>query len=146
MGGRAMAAAAALAVMLVGAVARPEPTFILIRNTSNQAEPLTRAQLKEMGTGRKKTWPHGPPVQLVLTRPSTPEVEWFATTIMGLSAETWLARIREQVFKGEMRRPLTVASEQDVLAAVAAEVGALGVVRAARAKDLPAGVSVLVWK
>jgi hypothetical protein len=50
------------------------------------------------------------------------------------------------VFKGEMRRPLTVASEQDVLAAVAAEVGALGAVRAALARSLPAGVSVVGWK
>jgi hypothetical protein len=141
-----MAAALALAVLLLGAVARPEPAFILVRNTSNQAESLSRGQLKDMATGRKKTWPHGPPVQLVLTRPGTPELGWFASTIVGLPGETWLARVREQVFKGEMRRPLTVASEQDVLTAVAAEVGALGAVRAALARSLPAGVSVVAWK
>jgi ABC-type phosphate transport system substrate-binding protein len=131
-----------LALAALTADARSEQ-FILVRNAKNGTASVTRTQVKELATGKKKAWPHGPPAVLVLTRPGTPELTWFATSAVGLPASTLMAKIREQVFKGEMRKPITASSEQDVFAAVANDEGALGVVHAEAAKNLPPGVALL---
>jgi hypothetical protein len=141
---RVLAAAAALAVTVavLPTPARPEG-FALIRNARNTRSTLTRGQLKEIALGKRKTWPHGPVAVLVLPRPGTPELAWFASSAIGVPEDVLLARIREQVFKGEMRKPISAATDQDALAAVASEVGTIGVVRDELAKKLPDGVALL---
>jgi hypothetical protein len=115
----------------------------MIRNSRNGNTSLKRAQIKEMATGKRRTWPRGPVVVLVLPRAGTPELSWFARSVVGMPEDALLARIREQVFKGEMRKPLTAGSDQDVLTAVAADPGALGVVHEATTRKLPDGVAIL---
>jgi hypothetical protein len=117
--------------------------FALIRSGKNANIALSRSQVRDMALGRKKAWPQGPVAVLVLTRPGTPELRWFATTIVGLTDTTMLARIKEQVFRGEMRKPITATTEQEMLTAVAAEEGAIGVVRTEATKNLPEGVALL---
>lgn len=142
---RLLSSLAAAAVLAGAFWARPAHSdgFTLVRCTRNETATLTRAQVRELALGRRKAWPHGPVALLVLSRPGTPELHWFASSLVGVSEASLMSRIKEQVFKGEMRKPVVAASEQDALTAVAAEEGAIGVVRSETAKSLPAGVSVL---
>jgi ABC-type phosphate transport system substrate-binding protein len=137
------AAATAILVLFVTVPSAWSDDFVLIRNARNPTASLSGAQIRDLAIGKKKAWPHGPVVLLVLNRADTPDLEWFASSIVHMSGHALLARIREQVFKGEMRKPITTASEQDVLTAVASEEGAIGVVRAGLAKNLPTSVAVL---
>jgi hypothetical protein len=138
----AATAAALLALTVFTAPAWSED-FVLVRNAKNRIDSLTRTEVRELAMGRKKAWPHGPVAVMVLTREGTPELAWFASAMTGLTESSLLARIREQVFKGEMRKPITAASEQDILAAVASDTGAIGIVRAEVARKLPPTVAPL---
>jgi hypothetical protein len=135
----------AAVLLLVSGAARPDG-FALVRNARSGTATLSRAQIKEIATGKRRTWPHGPVVVLVLPRPGTPELAWFARSLVGMTEDALLARIREQVFKGEMRKPLTAATEQDVLTAVAGDPGAMGVIHEDPGRKLPEGVLPLTVK
>jgi hypothetical protein len=140
---RVLAATALAGLIALGSGAARPDGYAMIRNGRSGAGSLTRAQIKDMATGRRRTWPRGPVVVLVLPRAGTPELAWFARSVIGMPENALLARIREQVFKGEMRRPITAATEQDVLTAVAADPGALGVVHQETTGKLPDGVAPL---
>jgi hypothetical protein len=116
--------------------------YALIRNAHNPIEALTPTQVKDMAVGKKKTWPHGAVVVLVLTRPGTPELHWFAS-LVGRTEKALMETIKVQVFRGEMRKPITADTEEAILAAVQAEAGAIAVVRGELARKLPAGVAPL---
>ncbi len=118
--------------------------FVLIHNASTSTPTLSRADLKAMAVGKKKAWASGAPVQLVLAPVGSAQMKWFATLAAGISDETLVAKIKQEVFKGELRRPVIVASDRDCVSAVAADPGAIGVVSAEMAKSLPAGVTVVV--
>jgi hypothetical protein len=118
--------------------------YVLIHHASTGTPSVTRADLKAMALGKKKAWASGAPVQLVLTPVGTPPMKWFATLAAGISDETLVAKIKQEVFKGELRRPVMVSTDQDCLNAVASDPGALGIVSAETANKLPAGVTVLV--
>jgi len=117
--------------------------FVLIHNAKTGATSVTRAQLKEMAIGKKKTWPSGAPVQLVLAPVGSPEMRWFATEAAGIGDEVLMSKIKQEVFKGELRRPVFVSSDKDCVNAVAGDPGGVGVVSAEAAKSLPAGVTAL---
>jgi hypothetical protein len=130
------------AILVVVGVSRAwSEDFALIRNAANPIAALTRGEVKDIAVGRKKTWPRGPVAVMVLPRPGTPELHWFATSVVGIPESVLMARIKELVFRGEMRRPIIVSSPQEMLAAVHAEPGGLGVVTGHDAEKLPAGVA-----
>jgi hypothetical protein len=129
----------ALAALLLGAPRASADDFTLIRNTKNPIAELSRADLKGLAVGKKKTWPSGPVAVLVLPRPGTPELRWFAATV-GVPESVLMSRIKELVFRGEIRKPIIVGSPEEMLAAMRTETGCLGVVTAAAAKNLPEGV------
>ena len=117
--------------------------FVLIHNVKTGTASVTTAQLKDMAIGKKKAWDSGAPVQLVLTAAGTPEMQWFARLSAKIADATLLAKIKQEVFKGELRRPVMVSSDKECVAAVAADPGGVGVVSAETAKSLPAGVTAL---
>jgi hypothetical protein len=116
--------------------------FALVRNAANPITALSRSEIKELAIGKRKTWPRGPVAVLVLPRVGTPELHWLAG-VVGMPESVLMARIKELVFRGEMRKPIIVGSPQEALAAVHAEQGGLGVVPGDVAKKLPEGVAVL---
>jgi hypothetical protein len=116
---------------------------VLVHNAKTGAASVTRAELKEMAVGKRKAWASGAPVQLILTPVGTPEMKWFATLAAGISDETLVAKIKQEVFKGELRRPVIVTSDKECLTAAAGDPGGVCVVSAETAKNLPAGVTVL---
>jgi hypothetical protein len=139
-----------LAVALVGLLATTwsvraalADDFVIIHNAKTGARSLTKTDLKNMAIGRKKAWESGVPVQLVLSPVGAPEMKWFSLFATGISEETLAAKMKQEIFKGELRRPVIVSSDRDCVNAVAADPGGVGVVSAAAAKSLPAGVMVL---
>jgi hypothetical protein len=80
---------------------------------------------------------------LVLAPVGSPELEWFTSAVVGAPEATFMAKVRQEVFKGEMRKPIVAADEKDCVAAVSADPGALGTVAAAAIKILPATVAVI---
>lgn len=120
--------------------------FVVIRNAKNPTTSITPAQAKEMAIGKRKVWPHGAVVGLVLTPVGSPELGWFASTVCGVADGALMAKIKQEVFKGELRKPVIVTSSSDVVSAVAADEGALGIVRADTMKNAPAGVAILAVK
>jgi hypothetical protein len=117
--------------------------FVLIHNSKTGTNSVTKGELKDMAIGRKKAWPSGAPVQLVLEPVGSPEMKWFALYAAGISDETLAAKMKQEVFKGELRRPISVTSDKSCVNAVANDPGAIGVVSAETAKSLPEGVTVL---
>jgi hypothetical protein len=117
--------------------------FVLIHNAKTGAVSVSKSDLKDMAIGRRKTWPSGAPVQLALEPVGTPEMKWFSMIATGISDETRVAKMTQEVFKGELRRPIAVSSDKACVNAVANDPGGVGVVSAEAAKSLPDGVTVL---
>ncbi len=139
---------AGLVVFICAAVAWPlriarAVEFVLIHNVKTGTASVSKSDLKAMAIGRKKAWPSGAPVQLVLEAVGAPEMTWFALYAAGISDETLAAKMKQEVFKGELRRPIIVTSDKSCVNAVANDPGAVGVVSAETAKSLPEGVTVL---
>jgi len=133
-----LAAAVVWPVRIVRAV-----EFVLIHNVKTGQTSVTKSELKDMSIGRRKTWSSGAPVQLVLQAVGTPEMKWFAVFAAGISDDTLASKMKQEVFKGELRRPITVTSDKSCVNAVANDPGGMGVVSAETAKSLPEGVAVL---
>jgi hypothetical protein len=138
-----LALAAVAAGLGHGAVSAAGEEFVLIRNGKNPVTRLSPGDVKDMAVGKKRVWPDGPVVQMVLGPAGSPELHWLSATLLGAPEATYLARVRQEVFKGEMRRPIVATVERECVDAVATYPGALGVVRAATARRLPPSVSVV---
>lgn len=83
---------AGLVVFTCAAVAWPlrlalAVEFVLIHNVKTGTNSVTKGELKDMAIGRKKAWPSGAPVQLVLQSVGTPEMKWFALFAASVSSE-----------------------------------------------------------
>ncbi len=120
--------------------------FVLVRNTRNPSTTITAVQAKEMAIGKRKVWPHGAVVLLVLAPAGAPALGWFATRVCGVEEGALMSKIKQEVFKGELRKPIFAASDKETADAVAADEGAIGIVRADFAKALPAGVATLALR
>ena len=133
---------AATAFLLLVGVARAEPVFV--KNAKNGVDGLTKADVKDYFLGKKKTFSNGTPVTVVLPAAGSPEMKWLCDGIIGASEATVASKIKEQIFKGEMKKPPVAASADECFAEAKKADGAICVVDAA-AKP-PAGVAVLPVK
>jgi ABC-type phosphate transport system substrate-binding protein len=129
-------------VVLVGGSAWADD-FVLVRNAANPTAHLRTNEVKDLYTGKRKQWSNGESVQVVLTHEDSPELAWLASTFFGVNARTLLTKIKQEVFKGEMTRPISVENEQDTIEKVKANKGGIGVVSAAATKSLPPSVAVI---
>lgn len=113
--------------------------FVVICNTRSKPSQLTKAEVKALFIGKTKTL--GGEVALVVVRGEGDGVfDAFADGVFGVSAKTLLSKIKQEVFKGEMARPIKASSDDEVVKAVAGAAGTIGVVSVAASKALPAGV------
>ena len=145
---RRPAVAAVAGLLLAAALLAPDSPahadeFVLVRNAKNPVKALSKTEVKDMATGKRKVWSHGVVVQVVLAPPGSAELAWLASVVIGVPESTFMARVRQEVFKGEMRKPVMAQSEKVCLAAIAADLGGLGVVTAATARSLPPEVAVV---
>jgi hypothetical protein len=98
--------------------------FILLVNHSNAASSLSRSELKRVITGGTKQWDNGAVVQIGIIPNDAPETQYLAS-LLDTSPRELLARVQEQVFKGELRRPAVLRSSSDCVAFARASAGAI---------------------
>jgi hypothetical protein len=134
---------AAIALAVFPAAPAWSDGFVLIGNVKATGTKAPRGELKDIFIGRRKTWTEGEVVQVVLGPSGSPELRWLAEVFLGVPERTLVAKIRQEVFKGEMRKPVAAATEKECVDAVTANPGAVGVIRAESAGKLPAQVTVL---
>ncbi|HVV50947.1 MAG TPA: hypothetical protein VHO06_14870 [Polyangia bacterium] len=116
--------------------------FVFLRSAKNATAQVSRAEVKAFYTAKAKTWKSGLDVTILLNAPGSPEFKWLAEVI-GAPEEVVLAKIKQEVFRGEMRKPETVATPAECVEALKRIDGGICLVDAASAKSLPAGVAVL---
>ena len=107
---------------------------------SNPIDRLQANDVKDLYTGKRKQWQNGGEVRVVLTGEDSPELIWLASTFFGVNTRALMSKIRQEVFKGEMNKPISSLTGQDTIEKIAANEGAIGVVSAATAKSLPSTV------
>jgi ABC-type phosphate transport system substrate-binding protein len=98
--------------------------FVLVVNKGNDATQLSRSELKKLVTGGTKQWKSGAAVQVGIIATEAPETAHLATLI-DLAPKELLSRIQEQVFKGEMRRPVVLRSSAECVAFARGNPGAI---------------------
>jgi ABC-type phosphate transport system substrate-binding protein len=103
--------------------------FVVLVNSANPTASLSRSELKKAVTGGTKQWSNGAVVQLGVIPGDAPETQYLGS-LTDMSSRELLSRIQEQVFKGEMRRPVAMHSSADCIALVRASPGAICVASA----------------
>ena len=117
--------------------------FVFVRSAQNDVSEASKEDLKEMFTGKKTTWKNGQKVELGLAATGSPELKWLAQELLGTGEEILMAKIKQEVFKGDMKKPTPIGSAQECLALVKKSPGGICVVDADSAKALPDGTAVL---
>jgi hypothetical protein len=131
-----------LAVVVALTVARRAAAggFVVLVNRGNPVVELSRTELKRLVTGAIKQWDGGSVVQLGIIPGDVPETEYLAS-VLDTTPRELLARIQEQVFKGELRRPVVLRSSADCIAFARVSAGA--VCAASETVELPPEVHVV---
>jgi len=136
------AAFALLAALLAAAPARAAEAYVLIRSSQNRTASLTHKQLRALILGEQPEWDGGAgPVELVLHDAAGPDEEHFAG-VFSVPVPTFRAKLRQAVFRGDLRRPHQVGTDEEAIAKVRQHAGAIAVIRAASMSGA-AGVAVL---
>ncbi|HEY6039321.1 MAG TPA: hypothetical protein VIV58_33795 [Kofleriaceae bacterium] len=116
--------------------------YVLIRNAKSPGATLSKAELRAIYTGKTKLFGNDVAI-VVVPSDDTPAFATFTDRVFGTTTKTLLTKIKQEVFKGEMARPLKAASDEDVVHLVAGTAGTIGVIAAPAAKSLPPTVAVL---
>lgn len=127
--------ALALAIVAVTSIPVPaEPArYVVIRNAKNPTARMSSEMVKAIYSGRTTTWPNGDMLVVVIGAEDSAAMVWLAETVFKVSAKTLLIRIKQQVFRGEMPRPIISADDATTIASVQAKPSTIGVVSTATA-------------
>jgi hypothetical protein len=98
------------AVLSAATVARAEAFVVLARGQANAR--VSTPALRDLMTGRARTWPGGRPVELAVPATDTAEFTWLAATVFGVSPRELRTLLRQRVFAGEMPEPRTLSSSE----------------------------------
>ena len=98
--------------------------FVILVNRSNPITSISRSDIKRTLNGGIKQWETGAVVQLGIIPSEAPETQYLASLI-NLTPRELIARIHEQVFKGELRRPAILRGAADCAAFARSSPGAL---------------------
>jgi ABC-type phosphate transport system substrate-binding protein len=136
---------ARLLCLLLAIAASPavpdEPRFQVIVHPSNGASSVTRRQLSDMFLKKLTRWPGGGTVEPVEPPERSRTRAYFLSDVMeGRSALALKAFWQKRVFSGRDTPPLEKGSEEEVVAFVRANPGAVGYVATGTAVE---GVKVL---
>jgi hypothetical protein len=119
--------------------------FVFVRNAGNGSTEASKEEMRDVFTGKKTTWKGGTKVEVGLGPSGSAEVKWLAQELIGASEDILLAKIKQEVFKGDMKKPIPVGSAAECIAFVKKSAGGVCVVDADSAKSLPDGVAVLKY-
>jgi hypothetical protein len=114
--------------------------FLLIRNASNPVSAINRDDLFKLYTGQTKLF-GGAVAQTVIGEQDSPEFRWLAAQFE-LRPKDLLTRIQQEVFKGEMKRPIVARSTADAVDAVGRSPGGVAVL-SSDGRSLPGAVALL---
>ena len=137
--------AATLVVVLFAGGRAKAGDFVFVRNAANGTTEAGKEEMRDVFTGKKTSWKGGAKVELGLGPSGSSEVKWLAQELIGASEDILLAKIKQEVFKGDMKKPTTVSSAAECIAFVKKSAGGVCVVDADSAKSLPDGVAVLKY-
>jgi hypothetical protein len=119
--------------------------FVVAVSADNPVAELTRAELRRLFSGGTKQWSAGAVVQVALVPSPVPETAalagWLDTTPSEL-----ISRIQQQVFRGEMRRPVVLRSAAQCTSFVAQTPGGICVSARAAAGAKVAGARFVALK
>jgi ABC-type phosphate transport system substrate-binding protein len=137
----------ACALVAVAGMAQAEAGgFVLIKNAKNPTASLTKDAAKKVFSGRTKEWSNGEAIVLVIGSEESPAMSWLATTLFGVSAKTFLSKLKQDVFKGDVRHPVSADDDAKTIKRIESGSGVVGFVTDAGAKALPAGVAIVVMQ
>ena len=119
--------------------------FVFIKSAQNSTDSAGKEELKEIFTGKKGSWKNGQKVEIGIPPNGSPELKWLAQELIGASEDILLAKIKQEVFKGDMKKPTPVGSAAECFALVKHSPGGICVVDDASAKTLPEGAAVLKY-
>jgi len=108
--------------------------FVFVKNAKNTTAQVDRETVKNLFTGKTKNWTGGLEVVPISRPPAAPSSSGCARMSWG-TVELVLSKIKQQVFKGEMKKPSVANSAQECIAAVDKEAGGICVVDAAATKS-----------
>ena len=139
----------ALAVLLAAMSLASEPAaygaadgFVLICNAKVSTQTLSRSEVRSLYTGKVKTLGGNAVVVVIRADDDVPFIE-FADQVFGVPAKTLLAKIKQEVFKGEMSKPAKAETDDDVLRLVGSSPGMIGVVSSQAGSHLPKTVTAI---
>jgi ABC-type phosphate transport system substrate-binding protein len=141
MKGRFRIFATALVVAMLAS--RAFAGFVLVKRADNKVAKLSSDAVKAVFSNHTKTWSNGDTIILVIGSEDSPAMQWLAPTLFKVSAKTYLTKIKQDVFKGDMRHPLSAEDDAATLKRIASTAGVIGWVTEASAKNLPAELAVL---
>jgi ABC-type phosphate transport system substrate-binding protein len=137
--------AAILALALFAGGRASAGDFVFVRNAANDTAQAGKEEMRDVFTGKKTTWKGGQKVELGLAPSGSSEIKWLAQELIGASEDILLSKIKQEVFKGDMKKPAPVGSAAECIAFVKKAAGGVCVVDADSAKSLPDGVAVLKY-
>lgn len=137
--------AATLVVILFAGGRAKAGDFVFVRNAANATAEAGKEEMRDAFTGKKTSWKGGQKVELGLGASGSAELKWLAQELIGASEDILLAKIKQEVFKGDMKKPTTLGSAAECIAFVKKSAGGVCVVDADSAKSLPDGVAVLKY-
>jgi len=114
LGRGAWVAWAAALFHLVAPAHAADDGFNVIVNERNPVPSFSSSDLKRVISGGTKVWDGGKVVQLGLIPSDVPETRHLAT-LLDTSPQNLLGLIQQQIFKGELRRPVILRSSLDCI-------------------------------
>jgi ABC-type phosphate transport system substrate-binding protein len=132
-------------ILAVGAASGPTAYaaadgFVLICNARAATRALPRSEVRSLYTGKAKTLGGNAVVVVIRSEDDVPFTE-FADQVFGVPTKTLLSKIKQEVFKGEMTKPVKAESDDEVVRYVSASSGMIGVVSSQAASHLPRTVN-----
>jgi hypothetical protein len=131
------------AVLSLTYASQAHAEFVFLKSAKNGTAQVSKSEVKAFYTGKSKTWKSGQDVEIVLNAAGTPEIKWLAEQVVGADEQVLIAKIKQEVFRGEMKRPEMVSTPEACIAALKKTEGGLCVVDAAAAKSLPPEIAIL---
>lgn len=108
---------------------------VVIGNATGLTE-LTRDELRAIFRGERSVWSTGSPVTIVMPSTRSPDVEVFASEVLGMSRSAMQRFWLSLVFQGRASPPVTFDSAEEIVRFVRRTPGAIAVVPATT-DDIP---------
>jgi hypothetical protein len=131
---------AALLATLASRTGEAGGAFTLIVSKANPVASLSASDVKRLVSGGTKVWDSGAVVQLGIIPGDAPETAYLAS-VLDTTPRELMSLIQQQVFKGELRRPIVLHGGGDCGALAASNPGAFCV--AATGAAIPDGARAL---